>query len=112
MTKAVLTERQRDMVLCGGGSKSAFWKQMIADVYGMEVKTAGGEGAALGAAILGGCAGGVYASVEEGCEKTVVCLDTVKHCEKRNECYMAYYGVYKDLYPAVKESMHVLSSMK
>ena len=102
----------QDMVLCGGGSKSAFWKQMIADVYGMEVKTAGGEGAALGAAILGGCAGGVYASVEEGCKKTVVCLDMVKHCAKRNECYMAYYGIYKDLYPAVKESMHVLSSMK
>lgn len=100
-----------DMVLCGGGSKSAFWKQMIADVFGMAVKTAGGEGAALGAAILGGCACGVYASVEEGCKKTVVCVDEVGHCQKRNERYMAYYGIYKALYPTVKESMHTLSLM-
>ena len=56
-----------DMILCGGGSKSVFWRQMLCDVFAMPVRTVGGEGAALGAAILGGCAGGVYQSIEDGC---------------------------------------------
>lgn len=100
-----------DMVLCGGGSKSGFWKQMIADVYGMEVKTAGGEGAALGAAILGGCAAGVYACVAEGCERTVSTKGCVQLNADRHQTYMTYYGIYKSLYPALKASMHSLSAL-
>ena len=43
-----------EMVICGGGAKSMFWRQMIADVYGVNVKSAEcGEGPAYGAAALG-----------------------------------------------------------
>lgn len=101
----------RDMVLCGGGSKSDFWKQMIADVYGMEIFTAGGEGAALGAAILGGCAAGVYGSVAEGCERTVTTNGCVQPGGHRHEAYMTYYRIYESLYPALKASMHSLSAL-
>ncbi|MDP3177544.1 MAG: FGGY family carbohydrate kinase [Spirochaetaceae bacterium] len=49
-----LTKVKGEMTLVGGGAKSAFWRQMLADVYGQTVrKTAIDEqAAALGAAAL------------------------------------------------------------
>ncbi len=99
----------QEMVLCGGGSKSGFWRQMICDLYNMPVQTAAGEGAALGAAILGGCAAGVYGSVEEGCRKTVRTANGVTPNADNHEKYMSVYGVYSQLYPALKDTMHTLS---
>ena len=99
-----------DMALCGGGGKSQFWQQMLADIYGMPMKTmASDEGAALGAAILGGCAAGVFANVREGCEsiireKSRTLPDTVRHEE-----YIRYYDIYRSLYPALKERFQSLS---
>ena len=101
-----------DMALCGGGGKSRFWHEMIADVYGKSVKTMlSNEGASLGAAILGGVAAGVYSSVADGCEKAVkesssISADMEKHGE-----YMKYYGVYKSIYPGVKDCFKELKGI-
>ncbi|MBR4868145.1 MAG: xylulokinase, partial [Clostridia bacterium] len=53
--------------ICGGGAKSPLWRKILSDSFGINVKTLeSDEGPALGAAILGGCAAGIYSSVEEG----------------------------------------------
>lgn len=101
-----------EMVLCGGGSKSAFWKQMICDVYDMPVHTVLGEGAALGAAILGGCAAGVYASVAEGCERAVRKAEETLPKADAHEAYEAYYKVYDGLYGALKASFDKMASLQ
>ncbi len=101
-----------DMALCGGGGKSTFWQQVLADVYGIAIKTMrSDEGAALGAAILGGCAAGVWRTVEEGCtcvvaEKSRTTSDAAAH-----EAYMKYYRMYLDLYPALRKSFKQLSAI-
>ncbi len=98
-----------DMALCGGGAKSRFWREMFGDVYGVNVKTMQtSEGAVLGAALLGGCAAGVYSSVEEACDKTVISGDTYEYSKENHEKYMKYYSVYRTLYPALKESYKML----
>jgi xylulokinase len=57
------------MSLCGGGAKSPLWHGMLTDIYGIDVQTmASSESASLGAAILGGCAAGVYASPKDACK--------------------------------------------
>ncbi len=92
-----------DMALCGGGGKSKFWHEMIADVYGKNVKTMlSNEGASLGAAILGGVAAGVYSSVADGCEKAVRESSSLKPDMAKHGEYMKYYNVYKNVYPGVK----------
>ncbi|MBQ8344942.1 MAG: xylulokinase, partial [Clostridia bacterium] len=92
-----------EMVLCGGGAKSPFWQQMLCDIYGVPVKTmASSEGAALGAAILGGCAAGVYSSVAEGCERTVHAKDVLTPNDQKHEAYRQYYHVFSKLYPELK----------
>ena len=101
-----------DMVACGGGGNSKLWKKILADVYGIDVKTlVSQECAALGVAILGGVAAGVFESVEAGCEicvseKEKTEFDSVNHNE-----YMKYYGLYKKLYPTLKDSFKELSAL-
>ena len=101
-----------DMALCGGGGKSGFWRQMIADVYGVSIKTmTSDEGAALGAAILAGVASGVYPSVADGC-KAAVKVNSV--CEPDNEkrsAYLDFYGIYGSIYSCLKEQFAKLSEM-
>ena len=65
--------------------------------------------ASLGAAILGGCAAGVYPSVKEGCERaartgTVTAFDALRH-----QTYMHYYANYQGLYPCLKASFAQLA---
>ena len=92
-----------DMALCGGGGKSPFWKQMLCDIYNIPIKTmASDEGAALGAAILGGCAAGVFSCVEEGCNKLVKDDSTSLPNAENHELYMRYYAIYDQLHPAMK----------
>src|SRR4051794_9687776 len=57
----------------GGGSRSAVWKQIEADVTGIPVLTTRlPDGGALGAAILAGVGAGEASSIEEGVDATVV----------------------------------------
>lgn len=50
--------------LSGGGARSAFWRQLCADVFGVPVHAGSGdEGAALGAALLAGVGAGAWADV-------------------------------------------------
>lgn len=101
-----------DMALCGGGGKSGFWHEMIADVYGKNVKTMlSNEGASLGAAILGGVAAGVYSSVADGCKKAVKENTSISPNMEKHSEYMKYYGVYRNIYPGVKNCFKELKGI-
>lgn len=99
-----------DMALCGGGSKSPFWAQMLCDVYGIPVHTAASDaGAALGAAILGGVAGGVFSCVEEGCQALVKRGEPLSPDAPAHAAYQQSYRLYDGLYPALKASFRALA---
>src|SRR5436190_1476492 len=62
----------RSARLSGGGARSAFWRQMLADVFGKPVVTLETqEGSAYGAAILALVGTGVFDSVTEACHAVV-----------------------------------------
>ncbi|MDP6107932.1 MAG: FGGY-family carbohydrate kinase [Candidatus Brocadiia bacterium] len=85
--------------LSGGGAKSAFWRQMQADVYGQGVRTVNAqEVPAYGVALLAGVGTGVWRCVGEACE---ACISTVLACEPDPEAqriYDAFYPVFRGLY--------------
>lgn len=58
---------------CGGGERSAFWRQMLADALGCNIATSklALEGPALGAAILAGVCAGVYDNVADAADSIV-----------------------------------------
>ena len=81
--------------LTGGGSKSAIWRQLAADIFGVPtVCLASAEGAALGAAIQGGyatlIATGKSATFRELCER-IVKVDDATRAKPDTE--------HKELYP-------------
>src|SRR5262249_24905455 len=69
--------------LSGGGARSLFWQQMIADVFGKRVAVLENqEGSAYGAALLAMVGTGEYASVREVTKATI---HEVRVCEPRVE---------------------------
>ena len=70
---AVLPQPVDEIRLSGGGAKSAFWSQMIADCTGRRVVVpAGSEFGARGAGLLAAVGIGWYASVAEAVQATAV----------------------------------------
>jgi xylulokinase len=87
----------------GGGAKSPLWRQIIADVLGVElVVTNASEGPAFGAALLAGVAGGVYQSVQAACDQTVRVVQRTEPRPETAAVYAQTYETYKALYPALK----------
>jgi xylulokinase len=89
-------------LLVGGGARSEFWGQMIADVTGLTIDVASGAeaGAALGAARLGMLAAGA-GSVEAVCARPPVQRAFTPDPE-RAAAYAARLERYRALYKAEK----------
>jgi xylulokinase len=101
-----------NIVLCGGGSKSGVWRQMLSDLFFINVsilQTA--DNAALGAAILAMAAAGIYPDVQTACSRIVKTAHFVAPNKERHQTYKAYHQVYKGLYTALKDSFHKLSEL-
>ena len=99
-----------EMIACGGGGTSPLWRQMMADVYGLPVKTsASKEGPALGVAILAGVGAGVYASVPEACRRLIRTSAPQEPVPGNHEKYEPFYRTYLSLYPALKEGFQTLA---
>ncbi len=87
----------------GGGAKSPLWRQIIADILGVElVLTNATEGPAFGAALLAGVASGVYDSVAQACDVTVRISERTAPRSDVEAVYERAYETYRALYPALK----------
>ena len=87
----------------GGGARSPFWRQILADVFGKPVATLETqEGSALGAALLAMVGTGEYASVAEACSATVREANRVEPQDAAMQTYNAGYKTYRALYPALR----------
>lgn len=100
------------MMACGGGGASPFWRQMLADVYGCPVQTvASREGPALGAAILAGVGAGVWKSVEEGCGAVIRLNPPQEPDPAACAAYEPFYRLFCSLYPALAQPFHTLAAL-
>jgi xylulokinase len=105
----VLVEQVR---ATGGGARSALWRQLQADVYGVPIhRTTADEGPAHGAALLAGVAAGVYRGVDEACSTVRLREEVTEPDPERTKVYEEHYEVYRSLYPATGEAMHRLAEL-
>lgn len=89
--------------LSGGGARSPFWRQLMADVLNKRVVTlTTQEGSAYGAALLATVGTGAYSSVEEACRAAIAEQDSVTPSEAAAEAYRTLHATYKEIYPALK----------
>lgn len=93
----------KEVRVTGGGARSPFWLQTLADVFGVAVRAIENpEGAALGAAILAGVGTGVYKSFEEAAKLAIHAQAAVKPIAKNVKAYNEVYERFKKLYPMTK----------
>ncbi len=98
------------MRLIGGGGKSALWRQILADVYGLPVEQLGlpAQATALGAAIAGGVGIGLYPDYSVAQQ-----LAPVLHIDLPNPDvqarYETLYALFKETYVALESVFEGLS---
>jgi xylulokinase len=101
-----------ELYATGGGGSSVFWRQMIADVFGVPVVTIQNrEGPALGAAILAGVGTGLYPSVPEACKRIIKTNPPQQPIAENSKKYAPFYKLYCDLYPSLKEHFATLAKL-
>ena len=92
--------------ISGGGIKSPLWRQIIADVLGVElVMVNTTEGGAYGAGLLAATGAGAFPSVVEACEAVITITGSTSPGENQAK-YEEIYPAYRDLYPALKTFFH------
>ena len=97
-----------DVRLSGGGARSELWRQMLADMFGSEVRTVNvTEGAAFGAALVAGAGTGVYASVTDAVE-SVVKVTSSTAPGPASAAYNEMYPRYRALYSALKDEFRAI----
>jgi xylulokinase len=102
-------EPLRELRASGGGTNSALWKQIIADVLEVPISlTRTAEGVATGAAILAAVAAGWYPTVQAACAAMVEVTDTTEPGPDAG-AFGAAYAVYRSLYPALTPSFAALA---
>jgi xylulokinase len=87
----------------GGGARSELWLRIVASVLGVPLeRTAVEEGAAYGAALLGGVAAGVFGDVHEAVAACVRVRDRIEPEPAWGDAYARAYQRFRALYPAIR----------
>jgi xylulokinase len=96
----------------GGGARSAFWRQLQADIYKLPVViTNASEGPAYGVALLAGVGTGVWNSVEEACKSSIKQVEKVSPAKKSAALYDKHYDVYRKLYFDLKDRFGEMAAL-
>jgi xylulokinase len=88
----------------GGGANSGLWLKIVASVLGVPLEQmANPEGAAFGAAMLGGVSAGVFPDPADAARRCVLPGVTVEPDEEWAERYVEAYARFRSLYPALRQ---------
>jgi xylulokinase len=89
----------------GGGARGTLWLKIVASVLGLPLeRTAVDEGAAFGAALLGGVAAGAFESPEEAVAACVRVRETIGPDPAWQDEYAFAHERFGLLYPALREA--------
>ena len=98
--------------ISGGGARSRFWRQILANTLRVELVSAqADEGAAAGAALLAGVGVGVWPDVRAACAAGVHLGERVQPDPREAMAYARLHARYQALYPALKATFDGLSEI-
>ena len=87
--------------LIGGGAKGPIWRQIMADMFGIEMLIKENSDSSLGSAMLAGVASGVFSSFEDSVAKCVRITASVKPNPEVTKIYDKGFLVYKEIIKAL-----------
>jgi xylulokinase len=97
------------LVAVGGGTKGGLWPQIVSDVIDAPQELPEQTiGAAYGNALLAGIGSGV---VEPDTDWSKI-VETVESNPDNREVYDELYTLYKNLYPATRDTVHALADVQ
>ncbi|HEY85442.1 MAG TPA: xylulose kinase [Chloroflexi bacterium] len=96
-----------EMVVAGGPTRSPLWMQIHADVSNVPLTfTAVPDGPALGSAILGAVAAGLYPDMQTAADKMVRVKSRIEPNPQIHEIYKFYVDQYINTYPPLRDLIH------
>lgn len=99
--------------VCGGGSTSAFWNQIKADVTGLPVqRVAVLDAACLGAALLAAVGAGAFRGLDEAAGAMVRVADTFDPVLAHVSRYDGLFAAWGRLYPALRPVFSQLGRLR
>ncbi|HEU0052124.1 MAG TPA: FGGY-family carbohydrate kinase, partial [Longimicrobium sp.] len=92
-----------ELLLTGGGARSAFLRRLQSEVYGLPVKTVNREeGPAYGAALLAAVGTGAFADLAAAARATLTRTKPERPSAAAHAAYDAPYRRFRALYPALR----------
>ena len=99
----------KEIVACGGSTKSRAWMQMHADVSGVPITlTEVGDAVVLGSCMLAAVGAGVYPDIQAAADNMVHVRDSIEPNAEATEQYSFYVDQYCASYPALQELTHTV----
>jgi xylulokinase len=87
----------------GGGGRGTLWLEIVASVLGMPLElTRADEGAAYGAALLGGVAAGMFGDAREAVQSCVQVTRTIEPRAEWVDRYAELHAGFRRVYPALR----------
>lgn len=92
----------KQLAITGGATKSAAWRQIIADMFGVSIrKLEIPDATIVGAAVIAGVGTGWFKDVTEGVNSMVRYTETIEPISENVAKYNEIYAIYKNLYMAL-----------
>lgn len=96
----------------GGGARSAFWRQLQADIFGKTVVSmAADEGPAYGVALLAAVGAGEFKDIVEACDATVKTTSTTKPTPRTKRFYDRGFPIYQELYRSLQDEFRSIAQL-
>jgi len=97
----------REIVICGGATRSDLWLRTHADVSGVPLSlTAVADAPSLGSAILAAVGADLFSDIPSASDAMVQVVRTVEPDMTRHAAYRPYYEAYRATYPAMRDILH------
>jgi len=95
----------------GGGTKSALWNQIKADVLGIPVLIPEASiGAPFGDAVIVGAGLGIYEDVDDALKKMVTIKESFQPDMENHKLYQELYAIYRSIYLNLREDFDKLAA--
>jgi xylulokinase len=97
----------------GGGARSAFWRQMQADVLNKTVVSMkADEGPAYGVALLAAVGAGEFKDVAEACDATVKTTGQTKPVAAARKQFDKAFPLYQELYRSLRDDFKKIAELE
>jgi xylulokinase len=104
--------KMEEFRIIGGGAKSGVWRQIVADVLGIELLKAETDDSSFGAAMLAGVGAGLFASCAAAAARCVRTSSVTRPNERNHRQYEQLFPIYKEIHDGLAPVYHKLAGMK